>query len=96
MAASTSLTPAERKLRARLAGYTGWANTVDRTARTAPGHRSSPGSADYWLDKVDPTGLMTPEARRAAAEAARNAHMARLSLKAAQAKRSRAQGVDAA
>jgi hypothetical protein len=37
------LTPAERSLRARMAAHASWANTSDRTARTAAG-RWAPGA----------------------------------------------------
>jgi hypothetical protein len=89
LAASTTLTDGQRVMRARLAAHESWANTPDRSARTAAGHKASPASVDYWLDRVDPDRTMSPEARRQAAEAKRNAHMARLAFKASRTRQAR-------
>jgi hypothetical protein len=86
LAASTSLTPEQRTLRARLAAHESWSNTEDRSKRTSSGYRASPASVDYWLDKVDPDGTMTPDARRRAAESKRDAYMARLAFNASRAR----------
>jgi hypothetical protein len=80
------LTAAQRTLRARLAAYSSWANTDDRAARTKAGHRASPASVGYWLERVDPDGTLTDESRHAKARAKRDACMARLAFN-----RSRAQ-----
>jgi hypothetical protein len=87
LAASKTLTDEQRALRARLAAHESWANTENRSARTKAGHRSSPGSVDYWLDRVDPDGTLTPEARQAAAQSKRNAYKTRLALAGDQAQR---------
>jgi hypothetical protein len=78
----------------RVGGLTSWANTADRTARTDPARRRSPGSVDYWLGQLDPERFAdaTDEQKLAAAEAARKAHFARLALRSAQARRRRAKG----
>jgi hypothetical protein len=79
-------------MRARLAAHESWAKTPDRSARTSAGHRSSPGSVDYWLDRVDPEGTMTPDARRKAAQAKRDAYMARLAFESSRARAARQEG----
>lgn len=86
MAASRTLTPEQRTMRARLAAHESWANTDDRSARTNAGHRASPASVDYWLDRVDPDGTLTAEARRAAAMSKRDAYMTRLAFNASRAR----------
>jgi hypothetical protein len=63
-------TPTERKLLGRIGGYKSWANTEDRTARTAPGRAAFLARFD---DAPDP-------------EAAKRAYFAELSLKAARAR----------
>jgi hypothetical protein len=80
------LTPAERSLRARMAVHTSWANTGDRTARTAPARRAA---LQRFERQVDPDGTLKPAERRRRAEQAMRAHMARLALRSAQARRRR-------
>jgi hypothetical protein len=89
----TSLTPAERSLRGQLASYESWANTKDRTARTAPGRAANMARFEKL---VDPDGTLTPEARSKAAEAARRAHYTRMAFNSAKARRARKTGGDAA
>lgn len=84
---SADLTPAQRSLRARLAVHTSWANTTDRTARTAPATAASPASAAYWERKVDPDQQMDDATRIKAAENARTAHFQRLAYRSAAARR---------
>lgn len=69
-------TQAERSLRSSIAAHESWANTPDRSARTAPARRAL---EQKFLDAAggDP--------RRA--ESLRKAHFARLALKSAQARR---------
>jgi hypothetical protein len=81
---SDGLTPSERALRARLAAHTSWANTSDRQARTAPGRKAA---MDRFERQVDPDGTLDPEERALRAEQAKKAHMTRLALKSAQARR---------
>lgn len=85
------------QLAGRYGGLRSWANTSDRTARTAPARKAAPGSIDYWLAKLDPERFAeaTPEQRLAAAEAARKAHFAGLALRSARARRKRATTGDA-
>src|SRR5215475_2290758 len=70
------LTPAERSLRGKIAVETSWANTEDRTARTAKARRAL---EQKFLDAAggDPVK----------AEHLRKAHYARMALKSAQARR---------
>jgi hypothetical protein len=82
----TSLTPAERSLRGKLASYESWANTKDRTARTARGRAAQLARFEKL---VDPDGTMSPEARAKAAEAAKQAHYTRMALLSAKARRER-------
>ena len=81
-----SMTPAERKLRASIAGHTSWANTEDRTARTEPGRDA------MWRkfeDMADPNHELTPAERHKRATNLRKAHFQRMSLKAAKARKAR-------
>jgi hypothetical protein len=77
------LTPAERSLRGKIAVETSWANTENRSARTANARRAFDAK---FLEQAggDPQR----------AEHLRKAHYARLALKSAQARRRR--GGDAA
>jgi hypothetical protein len=78
------LTPAERSLRARMAVHMSWAHTTDRTARTAPARRAA---LQRFERQVDPDGQLKPAERTRRAEQAMRAHMARLALRSAQARR---------
>ena len=81
-----SLTPTERRLRAQLASYESWAQTPDRSARTAKGRAANMAR---FAKLVDPDETMPPDARAKAAEAARRAHYARMALASAKARRAR-------
>lgn len=83
-----ALTPAERKLRASIASHESWAQTGDRSARTAPARQAL--SAKFE-DLVDPDRVLAPEERARRAESARQAHYKRLALKSAKARRERAE-----
>ena len=84
-----SLTPEERSLRARLAAHKSWANTADPAARTAAARAAS---LSRFAREVDPEGKLDPAERARRADHAMQAHMLRMSLKAAKARRERAQG----
>lgn len=75
------LTPAEKSLRGTIAVETSWANTVDRSARTANGRKAF---EDKFLAEAD------GDPQRA--EHLRRAYFARLALKSAQARRRRTGG----
>ena len=80
------LTPAQRTLRARLAAHTSWANTSDRTARTAAARKAA---NDRFARQVDPDGTLPPEERAKRAEHARKAYFTALALRSARARRRR-------
>jgi hypothetical protein len=83
----SGLTPTERSLRARLAAHASWANTRDRSTRTAPARRAA---MDRYERQVDPKGELAPGERARRAEQAMRAHMTRLAYKSAKARRRRA------
>lgn len=72
------LTPSERSLRGQIAAHTSWANTSDRTARTANARK---GLEDKFLAEADGDPVRAEHYRRA--------YYARLALKSAQARRNR-------
>jgi hypothetical protein len=82
----SGLTPAERSLRARIAAHESWARTDDRTARTEPARKAA---LDRFERQVDPVGKLNPAERARRAEHAMRAHMTRIALKSAQARRRR-------
>jgi hypothetical protein len=71
----------ERRLSASIAAHQSWANTVDRSARTA---NARAALDQRFLDEAD------GDPKRAAS--LRKAHFARLALKSAQARRRRKSG----
>jgi hypothetical protein len=81
----SSLTPNERSLRAQIAAHESWAQTEDRSARTASARNAF---EDKFLEEAD------GDPKRAAS--LRKAYFARLALKSAQARRRRCGGNDAA
>lgn len=84
MAASTNLTPEQRRLRASIAAHTQWSRVRDRSARTAAGTRA-------WMEtferQVDPDGTLPVDERARRAANARSAHMRALALRSARARR---------
>lgn len=78
--------PAERKLIARIAVNTSWAQTSDRAARTAAARQAA---LDRFEREIDPHGTMPPAERVARAESLRKAYFQRLALKSAQARRAK-------
>ena len=80
----TSLTPAERSLRGTLASHQSWANTENRTERTAPARKALD---EKFLDQAggDPVR----------AESLRKAYYARLAFLSAKARRGRSQAREA-
>ncbi|WP_204342784.1 hypothetical protein [Micromonospora terminaliae] len=81
--------PDVRRMAGRIGGHMSWANTPDRAARTAPGRQAA---LDRFEREIDPDGTMDPVERARRADCLRRAHMARLSLKAAQARKAAAAG----
>ena len=86
---SADLTPAELSMRGSLGANAQWARCDDRTARTAAARK---GFYRRFEKQVDPEGVLAPEERVRRAENARKAHMLRLSLLSARARRARAGG----
>jgi hypothetical protein len=76
------LTPSERTQRARLAANVGWAFTADRSARTEPARRAAFAKFEKL---VDPDSVLP-------AESLRKAHMQRMALRSAKARRVRKAG----
>jgi hypothetical protein len=74
----SSLTPAERKLRAQIAAHDSWAQTEDWTARTRNAREAFEAG---FLEEADGDELR--------AQSLRKAHFARMALKSAQARRRR-------
>jgi hypothetical protein len=79
-------TQAERQLRARIAAHESWANTSDRSARTAPARAALMARFER---EVDPAGTLPPEERARRAEHKRRAYFQRLALMSAKARRAR-------
>jgi hypothetical protein len=80
----SSLTPAERKLRAEIAAEESWAQTEDRPARTAPARMAF---LDKFEKQVDPDNQLSPAERAKRAEHTRRAHFKRMALKSVRARR---------
>lgn len=80
-------TQAERRLIGQKGAHISWANTVDRTARTAPARRAM---MDKFEKQVDPHNELTQAERALRAASARKAHFANLALLSARARRRRA------
>lgn len=85
---ATQMGPGDRHLRAQIAAHTRWAYTPDRTAATASARAAFLARFERL---VDPDGVLEPAERHKRAENARRAHFASMSLKAAQARKARAQ-----
>jgi hypothetical protein len=83
------LTPTERSLGGQIGAHKSWANTENRSARTAPARKAM---LDKFEREVDPDGTLAPAERAKRAAHLRKAYFARLALKSAQARRRRAGG----
>lgn len=83
-----TLTPAERRMRSQLGAHAQWARTTDRTARTAAARA---GFNRRFENEVDPDRVLDPAERAKRVENARQAHMLRLAMASAKARRRRAQ-----
>jgi hypothetical protein len=71
------MTPAQRSLRAKIAAHASWANTANRSARTAAARKAL---HDRFEHQVDPDGVLPPAERAQRAASARSAHFAALAL----------------
>lgn len=74
----------QRKLRAQLGAHTSWANTLDRTARTAAGSRAAEARFEKEAREKFPDA--TDEQIAKVAESARKAFYKRIGLKSAAAR----------
>lgn len=84
----------QASLSGRFGALKSWSQTVDRSARTRPARRNSPGDIEYHLRRLGPEFDDASEGQRlAAAEAAKRAYFAELAMKSARARR---RGGDAA
>ena len=87
---------ASKRTQQTYGAYASWANTPDRSVRTAPARKAGPGSDEYWLaqKREDPKFAgATDRQILDAARAAKKAYYACLALKSAKA---RSRGGDAA
>ena len=75
----SDLSPTERTMQARIAANVKHATTDGRDA-TAAARAASPGSDEYWLDKVDPERELAIKERRKRARNAKSAHFTKLAL----------------
>jgi hypothetical protein len=80
------LSPTERKLRASIAGSTGWANTADRSQRARQAGR---GNWEKFYRDTDPT--LPDHVRVRMADSAYKAHMKRMAFRSVKARRERAE-----
>lgn len=80
------LSPTERKLRAAIAGSTGWANTPNRSERARHAGR---GNWEKFYRNIDPT--LPEDLRARMADSAYKAHMARMAFRSVKARRERAE-----
>jgi len=71
---------------AKIASHASWAQTPDRSARTAPAREAL---MRKFEDQVDPDRKLPPQERAVRAESARRAHFQRMALKSAQARRAK-------
>jgi hypothetical protein len=82
------MSPEERSLSARIAAHT-LHSQVDGLAITEKARKTF---LDSFLDQVDPGKVLPPDERERRAKHLHKAHMARLALKSAQARRARKAG----
>ncbi len=75
--------PDERALIARIAAQTRWA----KESPAAQGTKMRAGLEQRWLLEVDPAGVLPEPERLRRAQSARQAHMCRMALRSAQARR---------
>ncbi len=83
----------DRQQYAGAASLDRWSRVKDRRTETAPARA---GVDARFERQVDPDGVLDPEERMIRAEMAKKAHMRRLAIKSAQARRARQQGESAA
>jgi hypothetical protein len=76
-----------RRLAGRKGALRSWANTVDRTSRTAPARANGPGELTWHMNRLPAAFDDATEAQRfAAAEAARRAYFTDMAMRAVKAR----------
>ncbi len=83
------LTPAERSLRGGIAAETRWAHT-SKAERQRSAQRGQDGLIARLKAEIDPEGVLEPDELAMRVENLRRAHMKRLALASAKARRARA------
>jgi hypothetical protein len=83
---AADMTPKQRQMRAEVAAHTSWANTADRSARTAPARQAM---LSKFEQRVDPDGVLDPVERTKRAESARKAHFRAMAYKSARVRAAR-------
>lgn len=88
---SRAPTPSKR-LATRYAAHKSWAETADRTARTAPARKVGPGDLEWHVARLDAERFAdaTEEQKLKAAEAAKRAWFAKLAIESHKARRANA------
>lgn len=79
-----SATPTERSMAAQVANHVRWSREPDRKAATAPARK---GLEAKWIAEIDPDGVLSPAELERRLRSARSAHMRRMSLASAKARR---------
>ncbi len=79
-------TPSDRRQASQIANLTRWSREANPRAATAPARAAFDSK---WEREVDPEGVLDPEERAKRAERAKKAHMRRLALRSAKARRER-------
>lgn len=80
------MTDNDRSLIARVAAHTRWAKEPDRNKATASARK---GLEAKWAREVDPDGRMAPDELERRVANLRQAHMSRMALASARARRSK-------
>lgn len=81
-----TMSSSEASARGRLGAHTRWANENDRVAATAVARRTF---LESFERQVDPDGVLDPAERALRASHAHKAHMTRMALASAKARRAR-------
>lgn len=76
----------DRALAARIAAHTRWAMEPDRKQATSPARK---GLDAKWAREVDPDGLLPPDELARRVDSLRRAHMTRMALASARARRAK-------
>ncbi len=91
---TSALTPVERSLRGAIAAETRWAHT-SKAERQRAAQRGQDGLTARFEAEIDPDGVLEPDELAMRVENLRRAHMKRLALASAKARREAAAGTPA-